>query len=112
MRGTVIAPNWLGRVRLSATFGLVGSDVPTVALAGFLVRGGLFLLLLPGVVLPSVLGIAGAIGVHAFTFSGAVPDPPEMMAPAWPIRLPGGAVCPAMNPSTFSISTKRKCGDW
>ena len=70
MRGTVIAPNWLGRVRLAATFGLVGSDVPTVALAGFLVRGGLFLLLLPGVVLPSVLGIAGATGVHAFTFSG------------------------------------------
>lgn len=70
MRGTVIAPNWLGRVRLAATFGLVGSDVPTVALAGFLVRGGLFLLLLPGVVLPSVLGIAGATGVHAFTLSG------------------------------------------
>jgi hypothetical protein len=26
--------------------------------------------------------------------------PPEMMAPAWPIRLPGGAVLPAMKPAT------------
>jgi hypothetical protein len=26
----------------------------------------------------------------------AVPDEPEMMAPAWPMRLPGGAVTPAM----------------
>jgi hypothetical protein len=70
MRGTVTAPNWLGRTRLAATFGLAGSDVPTVALAGFLVRGGLVLLLLPSVVLPSVLGIAGATGAHAFTLSG------------------------------------------
>ena len=77
MRGTVIAPNWLGRVRLAATFGLVGSDVPTVALAGFLVRGGLFLLLLPGVVLPSVLGIAGATGrsgSRAGSEAGRVPS--------------------------------------
>src|SRR5690606_21137814 len=29
----------------------------------------------------------------------AVPDPPEIMAPAWPIRLPGGAVRPAMKPA-------------
>src|SRR5580704_5992286 len=33
-------------------------------------------------------------------FSCAVPLPPEMMAPACPIRLPGGAVTPAMNPTT------------
>ena len=32
--------------------------------------------------------------------SGAAPEPPEMMAPAWPIRRPGGAVCPAMKPTT------------
>ena len=36
----------------------------------------------------------------AAIFSAAVPLPPEMIAPAWPIRRPGGAVCPAMNPTT------------
>jgi hypothetical protein len=34
------------------------------------------------------------------SFSVAVPLPPEMMAPACPMRLPGGAVTPAMNPTT------------
>ncbi len=29
-------------------------------------------------------------------FSAAVPLPPEMIAPAWPMRRPGGAVWPAM----------------
>src|SRR2546429_639456 len=29
----------------------------------------------------------------------ASPLPPEMMAPAWPMRRPGGAVRPAMNPT-------------
>jgi hypothetical protein len=33
-------------------------------------------------------------------FSAAVPLPPEMIAPAWPMRRPGGAVCPAMKPTT------------
>src|SRR5262249_18445597 len=33
----------------------------------------------------------------AFIFSAAVPLPPAMMAPAWPMRRPGGAVWPAMN---------------
>ena len=32
----------------------------------------------------------------AANFSAAVPLPPEMIAPAWPMRLPGGAVTPAM----------------
>ena len=32
---------------------------------------------------------------RAFIFSAAVPFPPEMMAPAWPILRPGGAVWPA-----------------
>ena len=36
----------------------------------------------------------------AFIFSAAVPSPPEMMAPAWPMRRPGGAVWPAMKPTT------------
>ena len=36
----------------------------------------------------------------ASIFSAAVPLPPAMIAPAWPMRRPGGAVCPAMNPTT------------
>src|SRR6185369_12706362 len=36
----------------------------------------------------------------AFIFSAAVPLPPAMMAPAWPMRRPGGAVCPQMKPTT------------
>src|SRR5690606_2171386 len=30
----------------------------------------------------------------------AVSSPPEFSAPAWPMRLPAGAVTPAMNPTT------------
>ncbi len=37
---------------------------------------------------------------NAAIFSAAVPELPEMMAPAWPMRRPGGAVCPAMKPTT------------
>ena len=33
-------------------------------------------------------------------FSAAVPFPPAMIAPAWPMRRPGGAVAPAMNAAT------------
>ena len=33
---------------------------------------------------------------NASIFAAAVPFPPETMAPAWPIFLPGGAVTPAM----------------
>ena len=36
----------------------------------------------------------------------AVPEPPEMIAPAWPIRLPSGAVRPAMK---AAIGTPRRC---
>src|SRR5271169_3262362 len=36
----------------------------------------------------------------AAIFSAAVPLPPEIIAPAWPMRRPGGAVCPAINPTT------------
>src|SRR5246500_4060525 len=34
----------------------------------------------------------------AAVFDPASPLPPEMIAPAWPMRRPGGAVTPAMNP--------------
>src|ERR1035437_8491359 len=38
--------------------------------------------------------------LNAAIFAFAVPSPPLMMAPAWPMRRPGGAVAPAMNPAT------------
>src|SRR5688572_194234 len=42
----------------------------------------------------------------AAILSDALPEPPEIIAPACPIRRPGGAVCPAMNPTTgfFTLS--------
>lgn len=33
---------------------------------------------------------------RAWNLSSAVPLPPAIMAPAWPMRLPGGAVTPAI----------------
>src|SRR5215467_52197 len=42
--------------------------------------------------------------VRAAIFSAAVPRPPAMIAPAWPIRRPGGAVWPAMN-ATMGLVT-------
>ncbi len=40
----------------------------------------------------------------AAIFSAAVPLPPAMMAPAWPIRRPGGAVWPQMKPTTGLVT--------
>ena len=40
---------------------------------------------------------------HDFIFSilsSALPFPPDIIAPAWPILLPEGAVLPAINPKT------------
>src|ERR1700733_10319896 len=44
--------------------------------------------------------------------SAAVPVPPEMMAPAWPMRRPGGAVAPAMKPTIgfFTLLRFKKSG--
>jgi hypothetical protein len=33
------------------------------------------------------------------SLASAVSAPPEISAPAWPMRLPGGAVTPAMKPT-------------
>ncbi len=38
--------------------------------------------------------------LNASIFSAAVPEEPEMIAPACPMRRPGGAVRPAMKPTT------------
>ena len=44
--------------------------------------------------------------VSASIFSAAVPCPPAMMAPAWPMRRPGGAVWPAMKPTTGFLNSR------
>jgi hypothetical protein len=54
----------------AATFCRTDREAPVVALVGFLVRGGIVLIALPSVVLPSVIGIAGATGVDYISISG------------------------------------------
>src|SRR6185437_8371969 len=43
----------------------------------------------------------------ASILSLAVPVPPEMIAPAWPMRRPGGAVEPAMKPTIGFLTLLR-----
>src|ERR1700693_619649 len=50
--------------------------------------------------LAGVSATALPAGFSALIFSAAVPFPPETIAPAWPIRRPGGAVIPAMKAAT------------
>ena len=40
----------------------------------------------------------------AANLAAAVPLPPEMIAPAWPMRLPAGAEAPAMNETTGFVT--------
>ena len=66
-----------------------------------LLPNGLFIA--SSIVVPNAAGEAATLMPADFIASilaSAVPLPPEMMAPACPIRLPGGAVTPAMNPAT------------
>jgi hypothetical protein len=65
-----VDPGWLARTRVALTFGLADMNASVVALAGFLLRGGLVLLVLPTIVLPSVIDVAGATGVDAFGIDG------------------------------------------
>jgi hypothetical protein len=60
----------LGRLRHAFAFGLTDGEAALVAAAGFFVRGGIVPLVLPAVVLPSVLDIAGHVGVSAISISG------------------------------------------
>jgi hypothetical protein len=64
-----VRSGWIGRMRRAFVFGL-DRDTIVVALAGFLLRGGIVVLMLPSVVLPSVIGLAGATGVTAFAIDG------------------------------------------
>ena len=54
----------------AAAFCLTDREAPVVALVGFLIRGGIVLIALPSVVLPSVIGLAGATGVDYISISG------------------------------------------
>ena len=58
------------RVGESIAFGVSGRPAPLVALTGFLLRGGIVLLALPAVVLPSVIGLAEVTGVRAISIAG------------------------------------------
>ena len=58
------------RMGVALAFGMGELDAVVVALAGFLFRGGIVLLALPSVVLPSVIGIAGVTGVDAVGIDG------------------------------------------
>src|SRR5215831_3659209 len=52
---------------------------------------------------PRVAGVGHTVmpaASMAAILSLALPLPPAMIAPAWPMRRPGGAVCPAMKPTT------------
>ena len=63
-------PGRIGRVARALTFGLTNTEAAAAALAGFLLRGGIVVLALPGVILPSVIGIAGVTGVDAISIAG------------------------------------------
>lgn len=63
-------PGRFGRIRRAFAFGVADRDTIVVALAGFFLRGGILLLVLPSAVLPSVIGLAGALGVDAFGIDG------------------------------------------
>src|SRR5262249_15541213 len=58
-------------------------------------------------VAPSRAGLADSVtpaASSAAIFSAAVPLPPAMIAPACPMRLPLGAVCPAMKLTTGFVT--------
>ena len=65
-----VGGGWASRTRRALLFGLSGWEPAAVALVGFVLRGGILPLALPGVVLPSVITIAGLTGLNAFTIAG------------------------------------------
>jgi hypothetical protein len=64
------ASGWAARMHRAAGFAVGDLDTIVVALAGFLVRGGIVLLAAPAAVMPSVLGLASVFGVNAFGIDG------------------------------------------
>jgi hypothetical protein len=68
--GAPARQGWLGRTARAIGFARTDGDTILVALAGFLLRGGVVLLVVPSLVLPSVIGVAAATGVDAFGIDG------------------------------------------
>ena len=60
----------LGRLGHAFVFGLTDGEAGVVAATGFIFRGGIVPLMLPAIVLPSVIDIAGRIGVSAISIAG------------------------------------------
>src|SRR5690625_7579771 len=64
-------------------------------------------------VIPISAGLSATVtpaSRSAFFLSSAPPCPPEIIAPACPIRLPGGAVLPAIKATTGLVTCSRKIG--
>jgi hypothetical protein len=77
LKGTPYAPHllagsggWLTRIARASRFATGDFDAAVVALAGFLIRGGVVLLAIPSVVLPSFLGLASIFAVNALGIDG------------------------------------------
>ena len=68
--GAPARQGWFGRTARAIGFARTDADTVLVALAGFLLRGGIALLLVPSLALPSVIGAAAIIGVDAFGIDG------------------------------------------
>ena len=61
---------WLLRTRRAAALASDDVGLPLVALAGFLLRGGMLVVALPSVIVPSLLGLASVFGVNALGIDG------------------------------------------
>jgi hypothetical protein len=61
---------WLMRIGRAWKFASGDFDAGVVALAGFLIRGGIVVLAIPSVILPSLLGLASVLSVNALGIDG------------------------------------------
>lgn len=68
--GAPVRQGWLDRAGRAVRFGIADRDTVMVALSGFLIRGGILILLVPSLVLPTVIGLAAFTGVDAFGIDG------------------------------------------
>jgi hypothetical protein len=73
-------PGWRAGVRAATNQALEHPSTWAVGLAGFLARGGIVLLLVPIVPLPSPVGLANLVGPTAATPSGPSPEAAGMLA--------------------------------
>jgi hypothetical protein len=62
--------SWLERIARAGRFAAADPDAVVLALSGFLLRGGIVVLAIPSVVLPSLIGLASVFGVNALGIDG------------------------------------------